>query len=107
MWLILQHTEADDFVVATGEYHTVREFLHLAFAEIGVELVWEGEAATEIGKDKKTGVVRVRINEKFYRPTEVVRARCSLVRRAMYANGRSNFWATRRRQRPSSAGRPR
>ena len=72
MWLILQHTEADDFVVATGVYHTVREFLHLAFAEIGVALVWEGEAAKEIGKDKETGAIRVKINEKFYRPTEVV-----------------------------------
>jgi GDPmannose 4,6-dehydratase len=71
MWMILQHTSPDDFVVATGEQHSVREFVELAFKYVGVEIIWEGDGIEEIGKDKKTGVTRVTIDQKYYRPAEV------------------------------------
>ncbi|KAI6220832.1 GDP-D-mannose dehydratase [Aphelenchoides fujianensis] len=71
MWRILQHKEADDFVLATGQHYTVKQFVEYAFAEIGTTIVWEGEDVNEVGKEKDTGVVRVRVNPKFYRPTEV------------------------------------
>lgn len=71
MWLMLQKDTPDDYVVATNEVHSVREFVEKSFLLIGVEIEWSGEGATEIGKDKKTGIVRVRVDPKFYRPTEV------------------------------------
>lgn len=71
MWLMLQQEKADDYVVATGETHTVREFVELAFKEAGIEIKWEGEGVNEKGIDKKTNKVVVRINPKFYRPAEV------------------------------------
>ncbi|XP_064598867.1 GDP-mannose 4,6 dehydratase-like [Liolophura sinensis] len=71
MWLMLQQSQPDDYVVSTGECHSVREFVELAFAEAGINIVWEGEGVNEVGKDKSTGVVRVFVNPKFYRPTEV------------------------------------
>jgi len=71
MWLILQAEKPEDFVIATGETHSVREFVELAFAEVGKTVVWEGEAVNEVGKDKDSGDVLVKINPKFYRPTEV------------------------------------
>lgn len=71
MWLILQHEQPEDFVVATGEVHSVREFVVAAFQQIGITIVWEGEGDTEVGKDKETGKVLVKVNPKFYRPTEV------------------------------------
>uniref|UniRef100_A0A7E4WAE6 GDP-mannose 4,6-dehydratase n=1 Tax=Panagrellus redivivus TaxID=6233 RepID=A0A7E4WAE6_PANRE len=71
MWRILQHNEPDDFVVATGQFYTVRLFVELAFKEIGQEIVWSGEGVNEIGTEKATGIVRVRVNPKYYRPTEV------------------------------------
>jgi len=71
MWRILQHDSPDDFVIATGEFYSVRQFVEYAFAEIGKEIVWEGEGVNELGREKGTGVVRVRVNPKFYRPTEV------------------------------------
>ncbi|CAI4221125.1 unnamed protein product [Auanema sp. JU1783] len=71
MWRILQHDHPDDFVIATGKQYTVKEFCNLAFAEIGVTLVWEGEGVDEVGKDKETGAVRVKVSPKYYRPTEV------------------------------------
>jgi len=71
MWRILQHTTADDFVLATGEKHSVREFVEKAFKIVGVTIVWEGKEESEVGKDKETGKVRVRVDPKYYRPAEV------------------------------------
>lgn len=71
MWRILQHDHADDFVIATGKNYTVREFVELAFQEVGKTIVWEGEGVNEVGKEKDTGIVRVKVNPKYYRPTEV------------------------------------
>jgi GDPmannose 4,6-dehydratase len=71
MWLALQHPTAEDFVLATGECYTVREFASLAFAALGIELGWEGAGAQERGIDVKTGAVRVSVNADYYRPTEV------------------------------------
>jgi GDPmannose 4,6-dehydratase len=71
MWLMLQQETADDYVVATGEAHSVREFVELAFNEVGIELVWEGEGLVEVGKDRNSGMVHVRIDPRYFRPTEV------------------------------------
>ncbi len=70
MWLILQQDEPDDFVIATGEMHSVREFCTLAFHYAGIELHWEGEGVNEKGIDS-TGRVLVEVDEKYFRPTEV------------------------------------
>ena len=72
MWLIMQQDEPDDYVIATGVQHTVREFTELAFKHDGIELEWRGSGADEKGYDKKTGKMLVCINEKWYRPTDVV-----------------------------------
>ena len=61
----------EDFVIATGEYHTVREFTTLAFREVGIELRWEGEGVDEVGIDKATGRVLVAVDPRFFRPAEV------------------------------------
>ena len=71
MWLILQQEKPEDFVIATGEYHTVREFTTLAFKEIGVNLRWEGEGANEKGIDIATGKELVAVDPKYFRPAEV------------------------------------
>lgn len=71
MWLILQQQQPDDFVIATGETHSVREFCTLAFGEVGIDLQWEGENENEKGIDAKTGKVIVEVDKKFFRPTEV------------------------------------
>jgi GDPmannose 4,6-dehydratase len=71
MWLILQHDKPDDFVLATNEYHSVREFIELAFIEKDIEIVWKGTGIDEVGYDKKTGIEYIFISEKYYRPTEV------------------------------------
>ena len=72
MWLILQNERPEDFVIATGEQHTVREFCRLAFRYAGIELRFEGEGAHEKGIDCATGRVLVEVSEDFYRPTDVV-----------------------------------
>lgn len=72
MWMILQHPEPEDFVIATGVQHTVRDFTEKAFKENGIELRWEGEGIHEKGYDIKTGKMLVCVNEKWYRPTDVV-----------------------------------
>lgn len=72
MWLMLQHDQPEDFVIATGVQHTVREFTTLAFHYAGIELEWQGEGVKEKGIDKATGRVLVEVSEKFYRPTDVV-----------------------------------
>ena len=71
MWLILQQPEPDDFVIATGEYHSVREFTTLAFREAGIELRWEGEGLDEKGIDTATGKVLVEVDPRFFRPADV------------------------------------
>ena len=72
MWLILQQDEADDYVIATGVQHTVREFCTLAFHYVGIELEWKGSGIDEKGFDKATGKMLVCVSPKFYRPTDVV-----------------------------------
>ena len=72
MWLILQHPKPEDFVIATGVQHTVREFATLAFHHAGIELRWEGKGVDEKGIDVKTGKVVVAVSPDFYRPTDVV-----------------------------------
>lgn len=72
MWLILQNDKPEDFVIATGVQHSVREFCTLAFHYAGVELEFKGEGLDEKGYDKNTGQVRVEVSEEFYRPTDVV-----------------------------------
>ncbi|MGB4642580.1 MAG: GDP-mannose 4,6-dehydratase [Dethiobacteria bacterium] len=71
MWLMLQHDTPEDFVIATGETHTVREFATLAFKEVGIELEWQGEGVNEKGIDRSTGKVLVEVDPKYFRPTEV------------------------------------
>jgi GDPmannose 4,6-dehydratase len=72
MWLMLQHATPEDFVIATGVQHSVREFATLAFHHAGIELRWEGEDENEIGIDVATGRVLVEVSPDFYRPTDVV-----------------------------------
>ncbi len=72
MWLILQNKVPEDFVIATGVQHSVREFATLAFHNAGIELEWKGEGINEVGVDKATGRVLVDVSEEFYRPTDVV-----------------------------------
>ncbi len=72
MWLILQNKQPEDFVIATGVQHSVREFCQLAFHYVGIDLRWEGEGEQEKGIDTKTGRVLVEVSPDFYRPTDVV-----------------------------------
>ena len=72
MWLILQHDTPEDFVIATGVQHSVREFATLAFHHAGIELEWQGTGIDEKGIDKATGKVLVEVSPDFYRPTDVV-----------------------------------
>ncbi len=72
MWLILQHGEPDDFVIATGVQHTVREFTTLAFKYVGIDIEWRGSGIDEKGYDKKTGKMLVCVNKAWFRPTDVV-----------------------------------
>jgi len=71
MWRILQADGPDDFVVGTGEIHSVREFCEAAFSRIDVELAWEGEGTDEVGRDRATGVIRVVVDARYFRPAEV------------------------------------
>lgn len=71
MWLILQADKSDDYVIATGEMHTVREFVELSFKEVGINLKWVGEGINEKGFDSDTNEVLVEIDERFFRPAEV------------------------------------
>lgn len=72
MWLILQHDTPEDFVIATGEQHSVREFCQLAFHYAGIEIEFTGEGSEEKGIDKATGKVLIEVSPEFYRPTDVV-----------------------------------
>ncbi len=70
-WLILQQDEPEDFVIATGEQHSVRDFVEGAFQEVGIDLVWKDEGINEKGHDKETGKVLVEVDKRYFRPTEV------------------------------------
>ncbi len=70
-WLMLQQSEPDDYVIATGEQHSVREFITCAAKEVGIELIWKGEGINEQGVDRETGRVVIRIDSRYFRPTEV------------------------------------
>ncbi|MBI5568486.1 MAG: GDP-mannose 4,6-dehydratase [Desulfomonile tiedjei] len=71
MWLILQHHQPDDFVIATGENHSVREFIEAAFRHVGISVAWQGEGIGERGVDTETGRVLVAVHPRYFRPTEV------------------------------------
>jgi len=71
MWKMLQHDAPDDFVLATGETHTVREFCELAFKELDINIAWKGSNASEKGIDEKTGQALIEVDPEYYRPTEV------------------------------------
>lgn len=71
MWRILQHTKADDFVLGTGVMHTVRAFVEAAFHHVGRKIEWSGEGVDEIGRDSESGDVVVRVDPRYFRPTEV------------------------------------
>ena len=71
MWKILQQEKPDDYVLATGEAHTVREFVTQSFKELEINIIWEGKNEKEVGKDSKTGKILVKVDPKYYRPTEV------------------------------------
>ena len=73
MWRIVQADEPDDWVVGTGEEHSVREFCELAFGLVGVDLEWSGSGVDEVGRDRATGTVRVAVNSRYFRPAEVDR----------------------------------
>jgi GDPmannose 4,6-dehydratase len=71
MWLILQQETPEDFVIATGECHSVREFCTIAFKEVGINLRWEGSGIEEKGVDELTGKVLIEVDPKYFRPAEV------------------------------------
>lgn len=71
MWLILQQDTPDDFVIATGETHSVREFVEATFKEVGIGIKWEGTGVEEVGIDDETGKVLVQVDSRYFRPTEV------------------------------------
>ena len=71
MWLMLQQDQPDDYVIATNETRTVREFVETAFGHVGIKLNWEGTGIDEVGKDAETGKVLVKVNKDFFRPAEV------------------------------------
>ena len=71
MWLMLQQNKPDDYVVATGEVHSVREFVEAAFQKVGIDIVWSGKGIDEIGIDKSSSKTLVRIKPEFFRPAEV------------------------------------
>ena len=71
MWMILQQNKPDDYVLATGECHSVREFVEIAFAEIGRGIVWKGDGINETGVDQESGDLLVKVDPKYFRPAEV------------------------------------
>ena len=71
MWLMLQQDTPDDYVVATGETRSVREFAECAFRAVGIEIEWQGEGVDTVGINKANGKTVVKVNPKFYRPAEV------------------------------------
>lgn len=76
---MLQLEKPEDFVIATGKSHSVREFVEESFKIVGKEIVWEGKGVNEIGREKESGVIRVKVNPKYYRPTEVVSLESTII----------------------------
>ena len=72
MWLMLQQDKPDDYVLATGENHSVREFVEEAFNNVNIKILWEGEVDKEVGKDANTGNVIIEVDPKYYRPVDVI-----------------------------------
>jgi GDPmannose 4,6-dehydratase len=93
MWLMLQAASPCDYVVGTGEAHTVRELAERSFAEVGIELVWSGSGVEEVGRERSSGVVRVAVNPRYFRPAEVdaLLADPTLVRSALGWRPRVGF----------------
>jgi len=85
MWLIVQEDEPDDFVVGTGETHSVRDFCEAAFTHVGIDIEWDGEGDQEVGRDRSSGAVRVEVDPRYYRPAEVdeLQADASKARRVL------------------------
>ena len=71
MWLMLQQDKPEDFVIATGEAHSIREFVELAYKELGISIEWQGSGSTEVGIDKATGKAIIKVDPRYFRPTEV------------------------------------
>lgn len=71
MWLMLQQERPDDYVIGTGVSHSVRDFVETVFKYFNKEIIWEGEGVNEVGKEKDTGIIRIKINKKYFRPVEV------------------------------------
>jgi len=71
MWLMLQQDHPDDYVLSTNETHTVREFIEKAFKVINIDIIWKGKGVDEVGVDKSNGIIRVKVDKKYFRPTEV------------------------------------
>lgn len=71
MWLMLQQPEPDDYVLATGESHSVKEFIELAFGEVGRRIIWQGQGGDEVGLDERSGEDLIRVDPRYFRPTEV------------------------------------
>jgi len=71
MWLILQQAYPEDYVIATGETHSVRKFVEIAFKEVGFNILWKGKGSKEVGMDENTGNILIEIDPRYYRPTEV------------------------------------
>ena len=71
MWKMLQHNQPEDFVLATGNSYTVRQFCEIAFKEIGIKIIWSGKGVKELGRDNKNGRILVQIDKRYFRPTEV------------------------------------
>ena len=71
MWKMLQHNKPEDFVLATGNSYTVRQFCEIAFKEIGIKIIWSGKGVKELGRDNKNGRILVQIDKRYFRPTEV------------------------------------
>ncbi|XP_004700237.1 GDP-mannose 4,6 dehydratase [Echinops telfairi] len=86
MWLMLQNDEPEDFVIATGEVHSVREFVEKSFLHIGKTIVWEGKNENEVGRCKETDKIHVTVDLKYYRPTEVdfLQGDCSKARQKLH-----------------------
>lgn len=70
--MMLQQEKPDDYVIASGNMHSVREFVEESFSFINKKIIWEGKGVEEVGKEEDTGIVRVKVNPKYFRPTEVV-----------------------------------
>jgi GDPmannose 4,6-dehydratase len=71
MWLMMQQSKADDFVVATGQTHSIKEFVEAAFSVVSIQITWEGEGINEIGRNRQNGEVLIRVNPQYYRPAEL------------------------------------